>query len=155
MRRKLNRVGVIACSFFVSAGWGGYVPAADEFINVPIVINIMNGADITEDQAKEAVKAANEIYKQAGIKFTVHKINTGVADPGGGDGSSLTREDRDKLRENGVNELPMKKGVKVTPLRPTRATPTSTASRSTRRRAPSAARRPARARRWPTRSGTS
>jgi len=114
MRRKLNRVGVIACSFFVSAGWGGYVPAADEFINVPIVINIMNGADITEDQAKEAVKAANEIYKQAGIKFTVHKINTGVADPGGGDGSSLTREDRDKLRENGVNELPMKKGVKVT-----------------------------------------
>lgn len=88
--------------------------ADDEFINMPVVVNIMTGATITEDEVKEAIKKANEIYKQAGIKLTLHKINSNVANPSGAAGSTLTRADRDKLREQGLAELPDGKGVKIT-----------------------------------------
>lgn len=114
MRCSRTRFSNVCLMSMIQACLGGVAHAEDEFINLPIVINIMNGSDMSEDDAREAVKAANEIYKQAGIKFTIHKINTGVADPSGDEGSSLTRADRDKLRENGVNELPVSKGVKVT-----------------------------------------
>lgn len=88
--------------------------AQDEFINLPVVVNIMNGSTITEDEVKDAIKKANEIYKQAGIKLTLHKINNNVANPSGAAGSTLSREDRDKLREKGLAELPDGKGVKIT-----------------------------------------
>lgn len=86
---------------------------AEEFINVPLVINILKDAGISEEDAKKAVEAANEVYKQAKVKFSVTKVNKDVAKPGDGD-DKLSREERDKLRADGINELKDGLGVKVT-----------------------------------------
>lgn len=89
-------------------------PAAEEtFVNVPVVINILKDAGISEDDARKAIERANEIWKQAKIKFTVNKVNKDVAPPGNGD-AKLDLAERGKAREDGAKELPDGKGIKVT-----------------------------------------
>ncbi len=103
---------------------------------IPVKGNFYTDNGMTEDQAKEAVKEANELLKQANIRLVYMKSNTIAENSGkdlkppmtwGGDDSSgggtagdgvFTGDERDKGRTFGgtelIREFPRnKKGVKV------------------------------------------
>lgn len=97
---------------------------ADDFTNIPVVINILKNSGVTEDAAKKAVSDASEALKDAKIKLTVVKVNV-LAENDGDDGSGgatagdavLKREERTKVRETGSKEIEKtdnKKGIKIT-----------------------------------------
>ena len=87
---------------------------ADDFVNVPIVVNILKGAGFTEADAKSIVDRASEIYKQAKVKFTLVKTNKDV-EIGNGD-ANLTKAEGDTAKKKGEDELKAsakKKGIKI------------------------------------------
>lgn len=97
---------------------------ADDFTNIPVVINILKNSGVTEEAAKKAVSDASEALKDAKIKLTVVKVNV-LAENDGDDGSGgatagdavLKREERTKVRETGSKEIEKtdnKKGIKIT-----------------------------------------
>jgi len=93
---------------------------AEEFIEIPVKVNVLRGVTKTDEEIDEMIKEANKILEKAGTKLVFDKkknINRNVSDEGNNDGK-VTREERDKLRKKGVEELDnlfgKGKGIKIT-----------------------------------------
>ena len=77
---------------------------ADEYVKVPIKVNVLKGVDITDEEIKEIVKEANKILKQAKIAFDDPNIVRDVNDLGNND-SKIQNSEENKLDEAGQKEL--------------------------------------------------
>lgn len=89
---------------------------AEDFTEIPVIINLLKGSGATEDDAKKAVEEASKILKQAEIKLTVLKVNKDVV-VAPDDDAALTKDERVKVREAGGKEIGKtdnKKGIKIT-----------------------------------------
>jgi hypothetical protein len=100
------------------------LPQPKDCYDIPVIINILKNSGATENHAREAVDKANEILKQICTKLTVEKVNVltvNDGDDGSGGGTAgdgtLTKDERNKVREHGGQEIQnskMKKGLKIT-----------------------------------------
>ncbi len=90
------------------------VPAAEEWVDIPVVVNIIDASDASN--VDDAIKKANEILKQAHIRLVVKKTNNNV-NVGNGD-PNLTEAEGDTAQEDGQKELDKVcgagKGIKIT-----------------------------------------
>lgn len=88
--------------------------AADEWIEIPVVVNVVDNSD--DSKVTEALKKANEIFKQAKIKLVVKKTNKPY-NVGNNDGD-LTEAEGDDAQKDGKKELDnvagAGKGLKLT-----------------------------------------
>jgi len=89
-------------------------PTGEEWIDIPVVINIIDASD--SSNVEEAIKKANEVFKQAKIRLVPKKTNNGVV-VGNGDGS-LTEAEGGDAQDDGEQELSDTikggKGIKLT-----------------------------------------
>ncbi|MHC4734660.1 MAG: hypothetical protein ACYTDW_09395, partial [Planctomycetota bacterium] len=90
MKTKQKRTKVVAgllavCSvcFLPLLSVAADGPAAVEWTDIPVVVNIIDASDASK--VDEAIKKANEILKQAKIRLIVKKTNPDV-NVGNGDG---------------------------------------------------------------------
>lgn len=99
-------------------------------VHVPVVLNIYTNANVTEQEARDAIKEANKILKQAGFRMVVVRVNSITANSGGtnffggdngagggtaGDGD-FTEGERQNMRTFGGKELMQlgnRKGIKI------------------------------------------
>lgn len=92
------------------------LPVAEK-THIPVVINILKGAGVTEPEARDAVKKASEILNNACFKLVVIDVNKDV-EIGNKDGE-LTYNERKEARTKGGQELmdktkhPNQKGIKI------------------------------------------
>lgn len=88
------------------------MPAAEEWVEIPVLVNIADAADSNNVDA--AINKANDILKQAHIRLNPGEPNN--VNVGNGDGK-FTRAERDKAREDGQKELDKTcgagKGIKI------------------------------------------
>jgi hypothetical protein len=93
----------------VSAG-----PAAEEWIDVKVVVNVLDGADASK--VDDAIKKANEALAKAKIRLVKSSTDPNAKGDTNGDGG-LNRAERDKARENGQEALKKAvgagKGIKI------------------------------------------
>ena len=75
---------------------------AEGFTVIPVIVNILTNAGITEEEAKKAISDANEILKKAKAKLTVIKVRKDVKD---GDNGDLTLEEWAKVDIAGKKEV--------------------------------------------------
>lgn len=92
---------VVTAAFFVMLGSIGVVNAAEEWVELPVIVNIVDSADDTN--IDDALDKANEILKQAKIKLVVKKTNKNVNV--GDNDADLTEEEGSKAQEDGQKEL--------------------------------------------------
>jgi len=89
-------------------------PAAEEWIDVEVVINVLDGADAKG--IDEALAKANEAFKKAKVRL-VNKATDPNAKADGDGSGALDRDERDKAREEGQKTLDKTtgagKGVKI------------------------------------------
>ncbi len=109
-------VGVSAALLLGASGtvraWAD--PAADEWIELPVVINLYNGCSVTAAESKEYIKRANEVLKQAKIKLTIAKTNENFM-VGNNDANQAESEDDEAIKK-GKKELEDNtkgKGIKI------------------------------------------
>jgi hypothetical protein len=95
------------------------VRAADEFTKVPVLVNVLKGVVMSDDDIDDMIKEANKILKQAKIQLEFDKdknVKNDVNDTGNDDGNIQSGEEA-KLDEDGRKELDNKfgngKGVKI------------------------------------------
>jgi len=92
----------------------GDIPAAEEWIDVEVVINVLDGADA--GNIDDALAKANEAFKKAKIRLVKKATDPNATADGDGSGG-LDRGERDKAREEGQKALDKTtgagKGVKV------------------------------------------
>jgi len=90
------------------------VKAAEEWVNIPVVVNIIDASDANNVRA--ALRKANEILAQAKIRLVLKKTNNNV-NVGNGDGN-LTEAEGAAAQEDGETELNnifgAGKGIKIT-----------------------------------------
>ncbi|MHC4544275.1 MAG: hypothetical protein ACYSYL_07060, partial [Planctomycetota bacterium] len=121
MKTKQKRTKVVAgllavCSvcFLPLLSVAADGPAAVEWTDIPVVVNIIDASDASK--VDEAIKKANEILKQAKIRLIVKKTNPDV-NVGNGDGN-LTENEGDRAQKDGQTELDKVagagKGIKIT-----------------------------------------
>ena len=86
-------------------------------IQIPVVINLYPGSNTTEAEAKEAIKEANKLLKQAGMKLVPVDTKTPAANTAGDNGDgSFTLAERTAMRTHGGKELKKlknEKGIKI------------------------------------------
>ncbi|MEM1186315.1 MAG: GC-type dockerin domain-anchored protein [Planctomycetota bacterium] len=75
----------------------------DQFFNIEVIVNILDGAGVTSDEAREYVRRANLALKCAKINLQVIEINTDVKI--GNDDGSFSRDEFEEAVEEGTNEL--------------------------------------------------
>lgn len=112
---KVRKVLIIFCislSPILSAR--ADIPAAEEWVDIPVVVNIIDASDASNVDA--IIKRANEILKQAHIRLVVKKTNKNV-NVGDGDGD-LTEDEGNTAQKEGQKELDKVcgagKGIKIT-----------------------------------------
>ncbi len=95
---------------------------AEEFTTIPVIVNVLRNAGITEEEVRKSIADANEILKKAKARLTIIKLNKDVTDNGNNDGvlditewSKLDRGGRKEIRalvdEQGVRRN--QKGKKI------------------------------------------
>ena len=77
------------------------IPAAKEWVEIPVVINIIDGTDANNVDA--IIKKAKEILEQAHIRLVVKKINRNVNV--GNNDDNLNRAERDEARRKGQQDV--------------------------------------------------
>jgi hypothetical protein len=117
---KMITLGALICIGFLSVPAFADEPAAEEWVDIPVVVNIIDASDASK--VDDAVKKANEILAQAHIRLVVKKTNKDVK-VGNNDGN-LTEKEGDTARKDGQKELDKTfkdkdgkwtgKGIKVT-----------------------------------------
>jgi hypothetical protein len=93
--------------------------AAEEFTEIPVILNIYKNAGITEAAAKKAIEEANKTLKKVGAKLVVQAANVKPDTnlPGDDGDGKYTKDERDLIRREGqkeVDKLKGKKGMKIT-----------------------------------------
>ncbi|MEM7755359.1 MAG: GC-type dockerin domain-anchored protein [Planctomycetota bacterium] len=116
MKSKNNRaIGALTLALSLVAGTAASAnPGNNEFIELPLVINVYNGSNVTEAEYKAYVAEANKALKQAKIKITPKFVNAAFM-VGNNDSSHSESEDTD-ARNKGQAELKARtkgKGIKV------------------------------------------
>ncbi|MBX3365161.1 MAG: hypothetical protein KF866_10375 [Phycisphaeraceae bacterium] len=116
MKRTRKFAPTIAAMLILSCGtarmWAD--PGPDDWIELPVVINLYKGVNVTEDEAKGYIERANEVLKQAKIKLKVAKTNTDF-EVGNGDANQAETEDAEAIKK-GKEELKDHtegKGIKI------------------------------------------
>jgi len=109
---KINTCALFVCCICLSAI--STVKAAEEWVNIPVVVNIIDASDANNVRA--ALMKANEILAQAKIRLVLKKTNNNV-NVGDGDGN-LTEAEGNTAQEDGRTELNnvfgAGKGMKIT-----------------------------------------
>lgn len=109
-RSCLARVAVLLLTALSGAG----NLRAEEFTTIPVIVNVLKGSGVTEEEARRAIADANEILKKVKARLTVIKLNKDVTDHGNDDGALTIAEwakvDRDGRRE--IRELVGEDGVR-------------------------------------------
>jgi len=77
------------------------IPAAKEWVEIPVVINIIDGTDANNVDA--IIKKAKKILEQAHIRLVVKKINRNVNV--GNNDDNLNRAERDEARRKGQQDV--------------------------------------------------
>ena len=139
MTALTRTLGVLVALLVVAAPPAALADAPLTTIQIDVVVNIQTEMDdegsflsTTKAQVEEAIKAANAILKQAGIKLNVKHTNDAIDDPVANAGNadkngSMTDAERKQAREAGGKELddklkkpqgdpdakPAKKGIKI------------------------------------------
>ena len=78
---------------------------AEDFTGIPVIVNILTNAGITEEEAKKAISDANEILKKAKAKLTVIKVRKDVKENGNTSSGDLTLEESVNLDLVGRKDL--------------------------------------------------
>lgn len=111
---KMSLVFVYCVFFFTIQSIYAQIPAAQEWVDIPVVVNIIDASDANNVEA--AIKIANDILKQAHIRLIVKKTNKNVE--AGNNDADLTEHEGDKAQEAGQTELNnvagAGKGIKIT-----------------------------------------
>jgi len=97
-----------------------YAQPVAQGIQIPIVINIYNNANISVTQATDAVEKASKILQQAGLKLTRVKVNATASDGDtGNDGDITPAEDQGMIdaAKRELGKTPNKKGIKISFVR--------------------------------------
>lgn len=118
MRRKqtikLSILFVCYTCLLPISGAKADIPAAEEWVDIPVVVNIIDATDA--NNVDTIIDRANDILKQAHIRLVVKKTNRNV-NVGNGDGD-LTEAEGDGAQEDGQTELEgvsgAGKGIKIT-----------------------------------------
>ena len=139
MTALTRTLAVLVASLVVAAPPAALADATLTMIQIDVVVNIQTEMDekgsflsTTKAQVEEAIKAANAILKQAGIKLNIKHTNDAIDDPVANAGNadkngSMTDAERKQAREAGGKELddklkkppgdpdakPAKKGMKI------------------------------------------
>jgi hypothetical protein len=116
MKRTRNTVGALAASLALIAGTSNSLgaPGANEWIELPVVINLYNGTNVSEADAKKYIERANEVFKQAKIKLKIAKVNKNFmvgnndAKQSGTEDAEAERKGKKELKDNTKG-----KGIKI------------------------------------------
>ncbi|MDO8304140.1 MAG: hypothetical protein Q7T18_12970, partial [Sedimentisphaerales bacterium] len=98
-KRFLIRAFVVVC--FVAIGSVSVANAAGEEVKIPVIVNILRGAD--GNNVGAAIKKANKILENAHIKLVVEKTNNDVNV--GDKNQDLTFDEGDEAQKKGQTEL--------------------------------------------------
>ncbi len=112
-------IRILLLFVFLLASLAVKIRAADEFTKVPVLVNVLKGVTMTDEEIEDMIKEANKILKQAKIQLEFDKnknINTDANDTGNQDGDIQSGEEAE-LDEDGRKELDKKfgkgKGIKI------------------------------------------
>jgi hypothetical protein len=107
MKSRVLIVYVISAS--LGLAWLGpsveaasHIAIEEEWVDVPVLANIVDGTDVNENQIDVWIRKANEILAQAHIRLILKHVNT--VDVGNGD-ADLTYDEGNKAKDQGRKEL--------------------------------------------------
>ncbi|MFG0326853.1 MAG: GC-type dockerin domain-anchored protein [Phycisphaerales bacterium JB037] len=111
-----RRAGLGLLALVMSAGLNPAIadPGADDWIELPVVVNLYKGCSVTKAESEAYVKRANEVLKQAKIKLKIVHTNESF-EVGNNDANQSGTEDAEAERK-GKEELKNKaegKGIKI------------------------------------------
>ncbi len=110
-----NIRNILAVTFFVILLQGKNL-IAQEFIEIPVIINILRHSEVDERYAKKAVDDASKILEKARIKLKTVKVNKNVINPSDNDARIDKSELGAVINKAGeeITKRKDKKGIKIT-----------------------------------------